>query len=90
MPRVPLGELPKGANCQKAQTAERRANCEWPLADYLQRSRSMSLAAAREFRRKALMFSPDHIDDIIDHLFDATEGIDALRDIDGNDEEVSR
>ena len=36
------------------------------------------------------MYSPDDPDDIIDHLFDATEGIDALREIDWDDEEEDR
>jgi hypothetical protein len=34
--------------------------------------------------------SPEDPDHIIDHLFDATEGIDALRDINWDDEEEDR
>jgi hypothetical protein len=34
--------------------------------------------------------SPDDPDDIIDHLFDAIEGIDVLREIDWDDEEDNR
>jgi hypothetical protein len=33
------------------------------------------------------MSSPDNPDDVIHHLFDATEGIDALREIDWDEEE---
>jgi hypothetical protein len=34
--------------------------------------------------------SPEDADDIIDHLLDATEGIDALREIDCDDKEQDR
>jgi hypothetical protein len=34
--------------------------------------------------------SPDDADDIIDHLLDATEGVDAMREIDCDDKEQDR
>jgi hypothetical protein len=41
-------------------------------------------------RRKALGSCPDGHDNGVDHLFDVNDGIDALREIDWEDEEEDR
>ena len=43
-----------------------------------------------DFEDDLAVSSPDDPDDIIDQLVDATEGIDALREIDWDDEEEDR
>ena len=43
-----------------------------------------------DFDDELAVFNPDDPDEIIDHLFDATEGIDALREINWDDEEQDR
>ena len=55
----------------------------------LLRSREIPLTVV-DFDDELAVSSPDGPDDIIGHLFDATEGIDALRGIDWDDEEEDR
>ena len=43
-----------------------------------------------DFDDELAVSSPDDPEDIIDYLFDATEGIDALPEIDSDDEEQDR
>jgi hypothetical protein len=43
-----------------------------------------------DFDDELAVSSPDDPEDIIDHLFDATDGIDALREINRDDEEQDR
>jgi hypothetical protein len=47
-------------------------------------------APVADFDDELVVSGPDDADDIIDGLFDASEGIDALREIDCDDEEQDR
>jgi hypothetical protein len=48
--------------------------------------RSRNPPAGNRFRCEGAVSGPDDPDDIIDHLFDATEGIDALRTVEDDEE----
>ena len=52
--------------------------------------RSRNPVPAIDFDDELAVSGPDDADDIIDHLFDATEGIDALPEVDWHDEEEDR